>query len=157
MLTYGNNIVISGIYNFVDDPNAGAVGTINLGPIVPQNNNQYITITNISVVAIDTLTSADSTATLAFGLKTGVYYPPSQHELYGNLPTGLMGVNLIDAFNDNVDAQGNFQPLQGNISPANPLKMGYYGIGWYVYMSIGTEALTGGKLQININANVTSL
>lgn len=155
MISYGSKVLASANYDFAADPSGGAVGTIKMGLNLPGNiqAGSRVTITNIWVTAKKLLTSGGA-ATLSFGLQAGVN---------GVLTTNaakLMAANVLAAFNTNTDAQGNFQPVQGAIGAANPVKLypsAAVGAitGWDVIMVIGGFPLTAGSLQIDIECNVT--
>lgn len=145
------------IYDFSSDPSAGAIGTVDLKLAIPGVGSNLEQIREISVCAISTLTGGVG-ATLSFGLKsnnsTGYVNAAGVNVGVVSKPTALMGVTAIGALNGNVDSEGFAQPLQGSVSAAGPLKVGFNGQSWNMTMTIGTAALTGGKLQIVVTTNV---
>lgn len=157
MISYGSKTILSAIYDVAADPNAGAIGTVKMGINLPGSiqPGSIIMVTGIWVTAVKTLTSAGA-ATLSFGVAANVNGTPTAE------PTLLANANVLAAFNANVDAQGNFQPVQGKVGNGNPQKFypslpagGGPITGWDVIMVIGTAALTAGKLQIILECNVT--
>lgn len=118
----------AGLYNFVGDPSAGAVGLLNLGVHLP-NRAQ---IMFFSVTELTPITSGGA-ATLSFGLiTTDLAIPVSA-------PAALMPATAIAGFTS--------QPLQGVNLLAAPLRVFNT---CDITMSIGAAALTGGQLEFLI-------
>lgn len=126
---YSNFQCVTGLYDFASDPSAGAVGVVNLGVHIPKFSRIY----GCWVTEKTNITSGGA-ATLSFGwLETGASAPTSG-------ATAFMAATAIASFVLNT-------PLRGVDLMAAPLQLL---ISTDLTMSIGTAALTAGKLQVDI-------
>lgn len=160
MIQYAMRAGLHAIYDFA--VYGGAIGTINFGVNLPAGSG-YPQIDGFSVTCLTPLASAGA-ATVSFGLLStyNVLNPPASGTTgtnYGivSKPTILMGVTAYAAFAGNVDTEGYYQPVQGTINAANPLKLYQNVVSWTLTLTIGTAALTAGKLQINLSSNTLNL
>lgn len=118
----------AGIYDFLADPTAGAIGTINLGIHLPK----FAWITNFWVTELVAITSGGA-ATISFGtITTDIAIPVST-------VNNLMVANVIANFTA--------QPLRGVDLDAAPLRILNTND---VTMSIATAALLTGRLEFII-------
>jgi len=121
----------AGLYDFLADPSAGAIGTINLGVHLP-NRAQ---ITGFWVTELIGITSAGA-ATLSFGtITTDIAVPVS-------VVNNLMVATAIAGFTA--------QPLRGVDLDAAPLRI-FNTVD--ITMSIAVAALTAGRLQFLVFYN----
>lgn len=125
--------VKSGLYDFLADPSAGAIGTINLGLHIPQH--ALMTGFWVNTLAGGNPNSLGA-ATISFGLISTDSAPVQ------NLPVIFMPATAFGAF---VFAFPNSLPLMGNDLNAAPAKVNF---SFDVTMSIAVAALTAGKLQV---------
>ena len=129
MKTFGNAHLLVAYYNVASDPAAGAIGTVNLGIVLPPKSAVYLS----TIIMRTTLTSATNVATLSLGtLQIGVNPPAA-------LPQSIMQNLEINNYTLNVSSQG---PNSGVFDFDNN--------GRYVTMTIGVEKLTGGSLTAQI-------
>lgn len=118
----------SGLYNFLSDPTAGAIGTINLGVHLPA----FASITGFWVTELTAVTSGGA-ATISFGTITTNASPVV------STVNNLMTAQAIASFTA--------QPLMGVDLYAAPLRLL---VPVDVTMSIAAFALTAGQLSFEI-------
>ena len=118
----------SGLYNFLSDGSAGAIGTINLGVHIPA----FAVITGFWVTELTAITSGGA-ATLSFGTITTNSNPVV------STVNNLMTATAIASFTA--------QPLMGVDLYATPLRLL---VPVDVTMSIAAFALTAGQLTFQI-------
>lgn len=117
-----------GQYNFLSDPSAGAVGTINLGVHIPA----LAVISGFWVTELTNLTGGAG-ATLSFGTITTNSNPVV------TTVNNLMTATVLASFTA--------QPLQGVNLNAAPLRLL---VPVDIVMAIGTNPLTAGQLTFEI-------
>lgn len=120
--------VVSGLYNFLSDPTAGAVGTINLGVNIPA----FATITGFWVTELSAI-AGGAGATLSFGTITTNSNPVV------STVNNLMLANVVANFTP--------QPLMGVDLFATPLRLL---VPVAVTMSIAVNPLTSGQLSFEL-------
>lgn len=118
---------ISGEYNFASDPNAGAVGNVNIGVHIPRFAMIWGFWANALVAPL-----SGGLATIAYSLNTTDTNPPV------SFPAALMPATAIAGFVLNT-------PVMGVDLYANPFKTANT---MDVIMNIGAFALTAGRLQV---------
>jgi hypothetical protein len=161
MIQYSLKSSLHAIYDFA--VYGGATGTINFGINLPAGSG-YPQINGFAVTCITPLASAGA-ATISFGLLStyNVLNPPAvtgpAGHNYGivSKPNILMAPINYNAFATTQDTEGYYQPLQGAVSASNPLKLYQNVVSWILTMTIGTAALTAGKLQIVLDSNTQNL
>lgn len=120
----------SGEYNFLNDPNMGAIGTVDLGIVIPTN----AIIKQFSACMLTQLVDTGVGASISFG-----WFDPSG--VIPANPVGFIGLNPIGAFVLGAPTDNILMTLfpQKFAGPVN------------VTMSIVADALTAGRMQFIVD------
>lgn len=128
-------------YSFATDPNAGAIGTVQLqqGKFL----QPFTYIKSIRIRATSLFTVAGITSTISFGLVEVAVPAPNTYT------NALSATYNTLAFNQE-DANGNFITIVGNCTFPKILNPSY------ITMFIGNAAITAGSLNIVIDTDQVS-
>ena len=129
MKTFGNAHLLVAYYNVASDPAAGAIGTVNLGIVLPPRSAVYM----CTFIMRTQLTSATDSATISLGTRQkGVSSPVI-------LPESIMQFYAINNY-----------PLDGSFAVPNSGVYDFDTNGRDVTMTIGVEKLTEGSFTAQI-------